>query len=99
MQSLEIPRLSCLCEYIICVEIVIFFLISILGILQHYAFFSKIFFQILIDFYVIMLYVIGMEQFRFGPRESKKAMMYSDIGRLNCNVSYTTFATSVRGQV
>ncbi|KAA8544074.1 hypothetical protein F0562_021749 [Nyssa sinensis] len=29
----------------------------------------------------------------FGPRESKKAMMYSDIGRLNCNVSYTTFAT------
>ncbi|KAF8033249.1 hypothetical protein BT93_D1996 [Corymbia citriodora subsp. variegata] len=35
----------------------------------------------------------------FGPRESKKAMMYSDIGRLNCNVSYTTFATAVRGQV
>ncbi|GKV08319.1 hypothetical protein SLEP1_g19968 [Rubroshorea leprosula] len=34
----------------------------------------------------------------FGPRESKKAMMYSDIGRLNCNVSYTTFATTVRGQ-
>lgn len=37
--------------------------------------------------------------FRFGPRESKKAMMYSDIGRLNCNVSYATFATPVRGQV
>lgn len=37
--------------------------------------------------------------FRFGPRESKKAMMYSDSGRLNCNVSYTTFATPVRGQV
>ena len=37
--------------------------------------------------------------FRFGPRESKKAMMYSDIGRLNCNVSFTTFATPVRGQV
>jgi hypothetical protein len=36
---------------------------------------------------------------RFGPRESKKAMMYSDTGRLNCNVSYTTFATPVRGQV
>jgi len=35
----------------------------------------------------------------FGPRESKKAMMYSDVGRLNCNVSYTTFATPVRGQV
>ncbi|XP_062186762.1 exosome complex component RRP41-like [Phragmites australis] len=35
---------------------------------------------------------------RFGPRESKKAMMYSDVGRLNCNVSYTTFATPVRGQ-
>ncbi|XVF46316.1 hypothetical protein PTKIN_Ptkin03bG0017800 [Pterospermum kingtungense] len=34
----------------------------------------------------------------FGPRESKKAMMYSDIGRLNCNVNYTTFATPVRGQ-
>ncbi|KAG2670443.1 hypothetical protein I3760_14G086300 [Carya illinoinensis] len=34
----------------------------------------------------------------FGPRESKKAMMYSDIGRLNCNVSYTTFATPVRAQ-
>lgn len=34
----------------------------------------------------------------FGPRESKKAMMYSDIGRLNCSVSYTTFATTVRGQ-
>ncbi|XP_010557342.1 PREDICTED: exosome complex component RRP41-like [Tarenaya hassleriana] len=29
----------------------------------------------------------------FGPRESKKAMMYSDVGRLNCNVSYTTFAS------
>lgn len=38
-------------------------------------------------------------EFRFGPRESKKAMMYSDTGRLNCNVSYTTFATPVRGQV
>ncbi|KAL9275090.1 Exosome complex component RRP41-like-like protein [Drosera capensis] len=25
-------------------------------------------------------------------------MLYSDVGRLNCNVSYTTFATSVRGQ-
>lgn len=34
----------------------------------------------------------------FGPRESKKAMMYSDIGRLNCNVSYTTFSTPKRGQ-
>lgn len=34
----------------------------------------------------------------FGPRESKKAMMYSDSGRLNCNVSYTTFATPIRGQ-
>jgi exosome complex component MTR3 len=35
----------------------------------------------------------------FGPRESKKAMLYSDIGRLNCNISYTTFATPIRGQV
>ncbi|GER33525.1 exosome complex component Rrp41 [Striga asiatica] len=34
----------------------------------------------------------------FGPRESKKAMMYSDTGRLNCNVSYTAFSTPVRGQ-
>ncbi|KAK2380267.1 Exosome complex component RRP41-like [Trifolium repens] len=34
----------------------------------------------------------------FGPRESKKAMMYSDTGRLNCNVSYTTFSTPIRGQ-
>ncbi|CAN1837320.1 Exosome complex component RRP41-like, partial [Linum perenne] len=34
----------------------------------------------------------------FGPRESKKAMLYSDVGRLNCNVSYTNFATPVRGQ-
>ncbi|KAL1833561.1 hypothetical protein DCAR_0103656 [Daucus carota subsp. sativus] len=34
----------------------------------------------------------------FGPRESKKAMKYSDTGRLNCNVSYTTFATPTRGQ-
>ncbi|KAK4440724.1 Exosome complex component RRP41-like [Sesamum alatum] len=34
----------------------------------------------------------------YGPRESKKAMMYSDTGRLNCNVSYTTFATPIRGQ-
>ena len=37
--------------------------------------------------------------FSFGPRESKKAMMYSNSGRLNCNVSYTTFASPVRGQV
>lgn len=37
--------------------------------------------------------------FRFGPRESKKAMMYSDVGRLNCNVSFTTFSTQTRGQV
>lgn len=34
----------------------------------------------------------------FGPRESKKAMMYSDIGRLNCNVSYTAFSTPIRSQ-
>uniref|UniRef100_A0ACD5WPW2 Uncharacterized protein n=1 Tax=Avena sativa TaxID=4498 RepID=A0ACD5WPW2_AVESA len=34
----------------------------------------------------------------YGPRESKKAMLYSDTGRLNCNVSYTTFATGIRGQ-
>ncbi|KAM5551077.1 hypothetical protein ABKV19_027451 [Rosa sericea] len=39
-----------------------------------------------------------LDMFRFGPRESKKAMMYSDIGRLNCNVSHTTFATPARGQ-
>ncbi|KAM0924394.1 hypothetical protein ACQ4PT_004893 [Festuca glaucescens] len=34
----------------------------------------------------------------FGPRESKKAMLYSDTGRLNCSVSYTTFAAGIRGQ-
>ncbi|PKA54887.1 Exosome complex exonuclease RRP46 like [Apostasia shenzhenica] len=34
----------------------------------------------------------------FGPRESKKAMMYSDTGRLNCHVSYTTFSAPIRGQ-
>ncbi|XP_028757017.1 exosome complex component RRP41-like isoform X2 [Neltuma alba] len=34
----------------------------------------------------------------FGPRESKKAMMYSNIGGLNCNVSYTTLATLSREQ-
>ncbi|RVW97283.1 Exosome complex component RRP41-like [Vitis vinifera] len=34
----------------------------------------------------------------FGPRESKKAMAYSGTGRLNCNVSYTTFAMPIRGQ-
>lgn len=34
----------------------------------------------------------------FGPRESKKAQAYSDIGRLNCNVSFATFAGSVRGR-
>lgn len=33
------------------------------------------------------------------PRESKRAMMYSDTGRLNCNVSYATFAMPIRGQV
>lgn len=26
-------------------------------------------------------------------------MLYSDTGRLNCSVSYTTFATGIRGQV
>ena len=36
---------------------------------------------------------------RFGPIESKKAMMYSDVGRLNCSVSYAPFATPIRGQV
>lgn len=47
---------------------------------------------------MINLFIVHF-QFRFGPRESKKAMMYSDVGRLNCNVSYTTFASPGRGQV
>lgn len=47
----------------------------------------------------MLFIIVNFVWFRFGPRESKKAMMYSDIGRLNCNVSYTTFATPVRGQV
>ncbi|KAG0471333.1 hypothetical protein HPP92_015879 [Vanilla planifolia] len=34
----------------------------------------------------------------FGPRESKKAMMFCDFGRLNCHVSYTNFSTPTRGQ-
>lgn len=34
---------------------------------------------------------------RFGPRESKKATSYSDVGRLNCNVSYTIFAAPALG--
>ncbi|KAF8051274.1 hypothetical protein N665_1756s0013, partial [Sinapis alba] len=33
----------------------------------------------------------------FGPRESKKATSYSDVGRLNCNVSFTTFASPAIG--
>uniref|UniRef100_A0A0D3DGE6 Uncharacterized protein n=1 Tax=Brassica oleracea var. oleracea TaxID=109376 RepID=A0A0D3DGE6_BRAOL len=32
-----------------------------------------------------------------GPRESKKATSYSDVGRLNCNVSYTIFAAPALG--
>uniref|UniRef100_A0A0C9S3K0 TSA: Wollemia nobilis Ref_Wollemi_Transcript_28818_1014 transcribed RNA sequence n=1 Tax=Wollemia nobilis TaxID=56998 RepID=A0A0C9S3K0_9CONI len=35
----------------------------------------------------------------FGPRESKKAQAYSDIGRLNCSVSFTTFSTPTRGRL
>lgn len=35
---------------------------------------------------------------RFGPRESKKAEVFSDIGRLNCDVKFASFATSVRGR-
>lgn len=34
----------------------------------------------------------------FGPRESKKAQAYSDIGRLNCHVSFASFSGSVRGR-
>ncbi|RAL37489.1 unnamed protein product [Cuscuta campestris] len=34
----------------------------------------------------------------FGPRESKKAMTYIHTGRLNCNVTYATFSTPIRGQ-
>lgn len=40
-----------------------------------------------------------LEWFRFGPRESKKAMMYSEVGRINCNVSFTTFSSRRRDQV
>ncbi|GLJ47720.1 hypothetical protein SUGI_1007940 [Cryptomeria japonica] len=35
----------------------------------------------------------------FGPRESMKAQTYSDVGRLNCSVSFTTFATPIRGRL
>ncbi|KAJ8630034.1 hypothetical protein MRB53_023357 [Persea americana] len=34
----------------------------------------------------------------FGLRESKKDLMYGDIGRLNYSVSFTTFSTQTRGQ-
>jgi hypothetical protein len=48
------------------------------------------------DWTVMFMYLL--HHCRFGPRESKKAMLYSDTGRLNCSVSYTTFATGIRGQ-
>jgi exosome complex component MTR3 len=35
---------------------------------------------------------------RYGPRESKKAQAFSDIGRLNCDVKFASFSTSVRGK-
>lgn len=35
----------------------------------------------------------------FGPRESMKAQAYSDVGRLNCSVSFTTFSTPIRGKL
>ncbi|KAL2643301.1 hypothetical protein R1flu_010888 [Riccia fluitans] len=34
----------------------------------------------------------------YGPRESKKAQAFSDIGRLNCDVKFTSFATPLRGK-
>ncbi|KAL2933243.1 hypothetical protein RDABS01_016362 [Bienertia sinuspersici] len=34
----------------------------------------------------------------FGPRESKNAMMYSNVGRWNCCVSYTPFGTQLHRQ-
>lgn len=34
----------------------------------------------------------------YGPRESKKAQHFSDQGRLNCDVKFTSFATPVRGK-
>ncbi|CAM6098599.1 unnamed protein product [Calypogeia fissa] len=34
----------------------------------------------------------------YGPRESKKAQAFSDIGRLNCDVKFTSFATDSRGR-
>jgi len=35
----------------------------------------------------------------FGPRESSKAQIYSDTGRLNCSVSFATFSTPIRGKL
>ncbi|KAH0451465.1 hypothetical protein IEQ34_018764 [Dendrobium chrysotoxum] len=43
-------------------------------------------------------HMLSLARPRFGPRESKKAMLYSDVGRLNCHVTYTTFSTPIRGQ-
>lgn len=43
-------------------------------------------------------HLLSLSLSRFGPRESKKAMKYSGIGRLNCNVSFATFSTPTRAQ-
>ncbi|KAI3983306.1 hypothetical protein MKX01_013373 [Papaver californicum] len=49
---------------------------------------------------ICMSITFALESFSFiifGPRESKKAMLYSDTGRLNCNVGYTTFSSTIHG--
>ncbi len=45
-----------------------------------------------------MLILASILLCRYGPRESKKAQAFSDIGRLNCDVKFASFSTSVRGK-
>jgi hypothetical protein len=86
MLSLEIPRSLYLCECFLLSHKCVATYFN-----QHYevCFFS----------FCLLCSLPDAFCYRFGPRESKKAMMYSDTGRLNCNVSYTTFSTPIRGQV
>jgi len=65
----------------------------------HFILLQSAWWGVFYQFFVCYVLCLMCSFYRFGPRESKKAMMYSDTGRLNCNVSYTTFSTPVRGQV
>ncbi|KAJ8636250.1 hypothetical protein MRB53_010517 [Persea americana] len=47
---------------------------------------------------ILWLCLIQDGKILFGLRESKKDLMYSDIGWLNYSVSFATFSTRTRGQ-